>query len=231
MTGFPVFRSCAVVSMCFAVVGCDTAAPGPASAPETVAAPAPLTIAPAEPPEPELPPLVLTSVEQALDEMIAAVDDRRSRDYQAASDYLSAQGEATIAAAEARLVNGGLSAAAEVALVRQLGAAGEAALPQLEKLADASQKEIVRLNAIEQIGAVRPVTPRAADFLRARLRDGVARDRLEALKALDRQGANSADFAEELRRIMDSDAPEPLRVQAKKSLDRVAPRRTFEDRN
>lgn len=174
---------------------------------------------------------MLTSVDQALDELIAAVDDGRSVDYQAAAAYLQSRGAEAVAPIESRLSSGGLSAPAEIGLVRQLGPAGEAALPVLEKLTDSSQKEIVRLNAIEQIGAVRPVTPRATDFLRTMLREGELRDRSKALEALDRQEARSEELAEDLRQIMDSDAPETLRAQAKKSLDRVAPRRTFEDRN
>ncbi|HEV7279318.1 MAG TPA: HEAT repeat domain-containing protein [Pirellulaceae bacterium] len=228
MTASEVLRRCVAFPLVVAAFGCEQAPP--ALPPQAVSAPAAPPLAPVDPPRPKRPPLALTSVDQALGEMISAVEERRSRDYQAASEYLRIQGEETIAAVESRLAAGGLSAPAEIALVRQLASAGEAALPQLEKLADPSQKEIVRLNAIEQIGAVRPVTPRATEFLRARLREGQPRDRTEALKALEKQGASSAEFAEELRQIMESDAPETLRIQAKKSLDRVVPRRTFEDR-
>lgn len=209
--------------------GCEPEVPAPAQ--QSVATPAPSPAVPVEPPPPGRPPLVLTSVDQALDELISAVDERRARDFQAAADYLENAGAETVASIESRLLSGELSAPAEIALIRQLGPAGETALPVLEKLTDASQKEIVRLNAIEQIGGVRPVTPRATEFLRTVLRDGELRDRAEALEALNGQGAASPELAEDLRLLMDSDAPEPLRIQAKKSLDRVAPRRTFEDRN
>lgn len=216
--------------MC-AAGGCEPAPRAPSQAtPASSTAP---SVAPVEPPPPERPPLVLTSLEQALDELIAAVDDRRSKDYQAAAAYLQERGPEAIEPIVSRLGGEGLSPQAEIALVRQLGAAGEPALSELERLADGSQKDVVRLTAIEQIGSVRPVTPRATDFLRRILKEevGEPRDRIRALESLDRQGVNSSEFADDLRRIMDSDAPEALRIQAKKSLDRAAPRRTFEDRD
>jgi hypothetical protein len=224
------FRLLGVLILCVCgFAGCEPDDPAPVR--QATVAPAAPPVAPVKPPPPERPPLVLTSIDQALDELIAALDEHRPKDYKAAAAYLESRGAEAVGPIESRLSSEGLSAPAEIALVRQLGPAGEAALPALEKLTDPSQKEIVRINAIGQIGRVRPVTPRATDFLRAILRDGELRDRAEALEALDRQEARSAELAEDLRQIMDSDAPSSLRIQAKKSLDRVVPRRTLEDRD
>lgn len=217
--------------------GCDGSTPDPSaphpSTPVATLQEKTLSVeaAPVEPAEPPRAPLILESTEQALDEMVAAVDERRTRDYQEIEGYLTSRGNEIVPAIEKRLRSGELSTAAQIALVRQLAAAGEPALPTLEELTSPDREPIVRINAIDQISRVRPVTERATDFLRSILREGEPRDRTEALEALDRIGANSPEFVEDLRKIMDSDAPEELRKQAKKSLDRAKPRRTFEDRD
>jgi HEAT repeat protein len=166
------------------------------------------------------------TVEEAVEAMCRAAEERDSDARLRASGWLSTRGEAAVAALRAVLDDEQAGTASKIAACRALGRLGPPAVETLLAHLD-SDDPLVRLNALDQLPHIRPPSRQILDSLIAALDHSDPRMRQKAIRGLGLMGPTAKDAAPHLQQILNAKEDETLRADAKDALKKVQPRRTL----
>lgn len=176
--------------------------------------------------EAEVPADAFASVDQAVEALVRAAQQRDSQQRLRASGWLARQGAAAVPALRGVLDDQQADTAAKIAACRALGRIGGPATETLIAQLDDSE-QLVRINALDQLPHIRPPTRQIVEVLIGALDHDDPRMRQQAIRGLAILGPTAKDAAPRLQEILNAREDEALRSEAKKALEQVDPRRTL----
>lgn len=238
-------RRLAILVLAIAIAGCGaepakkaggkTAKNGKPKKPVVVAQakPAPEP-APPEPKKYTVPADAYPGITEALNSLILAAEsdegnetadrDERFR----ASAWLAMQKDAAIAPLTEKLEDDGVGVGTKIMICRTLGQMGPAAEDSLTSALE-SDEQLVRINAAEQLAIIKPTTAGIVNTLIGLIDHEDPRTAERAIKSLAHLGPSAKASKDRLLEVLNSNADEGLRGEAKRALTKVNPRKTFQD--
>lgn len=234
----------AVVAAMILLVGCGPAvshkSAGKSSAkngkPKKIVAKA--TVAPSPPAPPPKKFTVAADAYPGIPEALAALllaaesagdgDEQTREERLKATGWLAMQKEAAVAPLAEKLSDESVGRAGKIVICRTLGQVGPAAEAPLTAALE-SEEQLVRINAAEQLAIIKPTNESIIKTLIGLLDHEDPRTRERAIKSLGFIGPPAKDAKDPLLAILNSNADEGVRAEAKKALKSVNPRHTFKD--
>lgn len=145
-----------------------------------------------------------------------------------ATAWLAQQKEAAVSPLAEKLADESVGLAGKIVICRTLGQVGPAAEGTLTEALE-SDEHLVRINAAEQLAIIKPTSASIVKTLIDLLDHEDSRLRERAIKSLAFIGPPAKEAQPRLQAILNSDADENLRGEARRALAKVNPRRTFKD--
>lgn len=167
------------------------------------------------------------SVDEAIGVLITSAQTSDAAQRQAAASWLGKQGEPAVTEL-AKVMNENEDLRVQVAATLAIGQAGPPAFDTLVKATDHPQN-MVRVNAVKGLAAIKPPTKETVDTLLRLLKHQDQRVVHAAITGLGALGPKAERAADPLVAILNSQADDALRNAAKKALKSVNPRHTFQD--
>ncbi len=205
------------------VAGCQGVEEYEETVEQTVSGPPAATV------EPRAPAATFASVDEGLVELIAATDAKDSKRQKDAYNWLAQQGPSAVPAVVAAMNNSSASIESRRIACRVLAQLGAAAAQPLVEASRSSEMPL-KLKAIEAMPVVDPQQKIIVDRLIELLDDGNDGVRRAAIRALGQIGPAAQRAGDKLIALRNNvDLDEMTRDEADRAVQRVVPRKTFED--
>ena len=169
------------------------------------------------------------SVADAISALTLATDAQFDDERYKATEWLVMQKDVAVPPLSEAVSENSSSSRTQIVIARILGRIGTpAAAGELVKMTTA-ENSMGAINAIQQLGAMKPAGAEAIDQLVSLLDHQEERRRLEAVNALGNIGQPAAAASKRLVAIQNSQDSDSLRQAARRALEKVDPRKTLAD--
>ncbi len=187
-----------------------------------------------KPPEPKpVDPNAFASVDEALAAVVAGFEDQtKAKDINTAQQWMQSKGASIEPQIKAKLLDPSSHLAVRIMCCRVLGNMGAIAVPTLKEVSAPGYEPVqLRQNAVNSLGLVKPVNKEIIDYVVQLGWDQELKVRVAAMQAMQKIGPPvkdaHPDVVQKLMGVLNSDADDQLRNQAKLTLKAVEPRQGF----
>lgn len=178
---------------------------------------------------PEVPADAFDNVADAVSALTLATDAQFDEERYRATEWLVMQKDAAVAPLAEEVKETSANPRSQIVIARILGRIGTPAAAQELVVMTTAENHLGAINAIQQLGVIKPPSPDTIENLIRLLEHQDDRRRLEAVHALGKIGQPAAAASKQLVAIQNSQDNDTLRQAARRALEKVDPRKTLAD--